>query len=105
MGKAPSFCEDPSQCHQLDGFMFDVGLNDDAKKRVLISSISFAYKSPKNKNGANIVLYMTEDGSYIDKKKSPFSWRQAASVTAFQYNFRREEGIININLGGSVVLE
>merc|ERR1719291_1032503 len=67
--------------------------------------MSFAYASPKNKSGADMVLYATADGSYVGKEKSPFSWTKAASVTAPQYNSRREEGVVTVQLDDPVILE
>ena len=100
--KAPSFCEN---CHALDGFMIDVGLSDKAEKRIFINSISLAYLSPENDNGATIDVYVATEGSYIGKEQSVNDWEKVTTVTAPQYNPRRVTGILEIDLHHSIPLD
>jgi len=100
--KAPSFCEN---CHTLDGFMIDVGLSVKAEKRIFISSISLAYLSPENDNGATIDVYVATEGSYIGKEQSANDWEKVTTVTAPQYNPRRVTGILEIDLHHSIPLD
>lgn len=72
--KPESFCED---CFELDGFMFDVGLDNQADRRVFISSVRFMHSAPANET-ATVDLYITEEGTYKDKVE-PTQWEKIAS--------------------------
>mmetsp|Transcript_280 Transcript_280/g.566 ORF Transcript_280/g.566 Transcript_280/m.566 type:complete len:885 (-) Transcript_280:46-2700(-) len=99
--RAPRFCEN---CHTLDGFMFDVGLSDKAKTNIFINSISLAYSPPENSDGATIDVFVTTEGSYNGKEKSADDWERITTVTVYEYNPRRETGLIEIKLDHSVPL-
>jgi len=97
--QAPSICEN---CHTLDGFMIDVGVSDKAEKKIFIDSITLAYAMPQNEDGATIDVYVSNNGSYIGKEKSVDEWEKVTTVTALQYNQKRETGILEVELHHSI---
>lgn len=85
--------------------MIDVGLNDKAKQRIFVSSISVAYSSPETGQGATIDVYVTTEGSYVGKAKSKDDWYRVTTVNVDKYNPRRETGFVEIQFQHSIPLD
>ncbi|KAL7537232.1 hypothetical protein ACHAXR_007675 [Thalassiosira sp. AJA248-18] len=101
--QAPNSCywED---CHSLDGFMIDVGLNDEAERRVFVSSVTLEYSSPETNAGATINVYVTTEGSFLGKEESADNWERIKTVTVARYNAKRGTRFIEIDLLHSIPL-
>ena len=102
-------------CHVLDGFMVDIGLNRKAPQKIYVNGVKLAYKSPQ-KSVATIDVYMTtklsyigsvNGGSYIGKERVPDDWEKLISVAALKYNQKKETelGYIDINFQNSIPIE
>ena len=101
-------------CHSLDGFMIDIELNRKAERKVFVNGIKLAYSQPERIEGATIDVYVTtkvsyigstNGGSYIGKEQVPTNWKRLKSVNAPQYNIKKEDGIIEIDLQHSIPLD
>jgi len=105
------FCAE--NCQSLDGFMIDVGLDQKARRKVYINGIKLGYTLPKNTDGATIDVYVTSKisyigsatGSYVGKEQLPDDWERITTVTAPQFNQKREEGVVEIKLQHSIPLD
>ena len=105
------FCTE--NCQSLDGFMIDVGLDQKARRKVYINGIKLGYTLPKNTDGATIDVYVTSKisyigsttGSYVGKEQLPDDWERITTVTAPQFNQKREEGVVEIKLQHSIPLD
>ena len=71
-------CED--NCYLSRGIMFNVGLESEAGKDILIESIVFEHSEPKS-TGVSIDLYRTYVGGYEDKTKFSAQWHKLDSMT------------------------
>ena len=70
-------CED--NCYLSRGIMFDVGLDSNAGKDILIESIIFEHSEPMSTD-VSIDLYRTYVGSYEDKVKYSAQWYKLDSM-------------------------
>ncbi|KAL9178932.1 hypothetical protein ACHAXT_011905 [Thalassiosira profunda] len=103
--KAPTFCEG-EDCHAFDGFMVDVGLSDNANRRIFITSMSLMYASPVNDDDdqATIDVYVTTGGSYVRREQSPDAWTKVGSATFPRYNPKKGPQFIEIDLDRAIPL-
>ena len=101
-------------CYSLDGFMIDIELNRKAERKAFVNGIKLACSQPERIDGSTINVCVTTKVSYIGstnggacigKEQVPADWERLISVTAPQYNLKKEDGIIEIDLQHSIPLD